>query len=92
MPANMPESLRKRPANLTLAPDRLRFGQRYAEANQTSLSRVVEELLGALERTLTPASGPEATLKDPLDGLLAGWPSQDKKELRQAQHQQRLTR
>jgi len=90
MPAQIPESKRKRPANLTLAPDRLRFGQRYAEANQTSLSRVVEELLGALEQTF--AVQPEPEVKDPLDGLLVGWPSMEKKELRRAQHEARLAR
>jgi hypothetical protein len=90
MPAHLPELQRKRPANLTLAPDRLRFGQRYAKANQTSLSRVVEELLGALEQTLGPQ--PDVAVKDPLDGLLAGWPSMEKKELRRAQHEARLAK
>ena len=90
MPAPVLKTLRKRPANLSLAPDRLRFGQEYAKANQTSLSRVVEELLGALQQTLVPQ--PEPAVKDPLDGLLAGWPSLEKKELRQAQHEARLAR
>jgi hypothetical protein len=80
--------MRRRPANLTLAPDRLRFGQRYAEANHTSLSQVVERLLGALEQTLNMEAEPAA--KDPLDGLLAGWPTLDKKDLRRAQHEARL--
>ena len=90
MPAHIPEPQRKRPANLTLAPDRLCFGKKYAEANQTSLSRVVEELLGALELTLAPQ--PELAVKDPLDGLLVGWPSMEKKDLRRAQHEARLAR
>jgi hypothetical protein len=90
MPAHIPETQRKRPANLTLAPDRLRFGQRYAEANRTSLSRVVEELLGALEQTFAPQ--PESAVQDPLDGLLVGWPSTEKKDLRRAQHEARLAR
>jgi len=90
MPSSIPEPKRKRPANLTLAPDRLRFGQAYAQANQTSLSRVVEELLGALEQALAPQ--PEPALKDPLDGLLAGWPSLEKQDLRRAQHEARLGR
>jgi len=90
MPAHIPEPQRKRPANLTIAPDRLRFGQKYAEANHTSLSRVVEELLGALEQTFSPQSGPAA--KDPLDGLLVDWPSMEKKDLRRAQHEARLAR
>ena len=90
MPAHILETQRTRPANLSLAPDRLHFGQRYAEANQTSLSRVVEELLGALERTFAPQ--PEPAERDPLDGLLVGWPSVDKKELRRAQHEARLAR
>jgi hypothetical protein len=90
VPPPVPAPQRKRPANLTLAPDRLRFGQQYAEANQTSLSRVVEELLGALEQTLALKAGPAG--KDPLDGLLAGWPPLDKKDLRRAQHEARLAR
>lgn len=90
MPASLPEHRRKRPANLTLTPERLRFGQRYAESQGTSLSRVVEDLLGALERAVGPL--PEALMDDPLDGLLVGWPSMDKKELRQAQHEARIGR
>jgi len=90
VPAHVPESQRKRPANLTLAPDRLRFGQQYAQAHQTSLSKVVEELLGALEQTL--ALKPDPVTKDPLDGLLADWPALDKKDLRRAQHEARLAR
>ena len=90
MPAQVPETQRKRPANLTLAPDRLRFGQRYAEAHQMSLSRVVEELLGALEQTFAPQ--PEPASKDPLDGLLVDWPPIEKKDLRRAQHEARLAR
>lgn len=90
MPAPLPESKRKRPANLTLAPDRLRFGQQYAEAHQTSLSKVEEELLGALEQTVTLKVEPIS--RDPLDGLLAEWPVSDKKALRRAQQEARLTR
>jgi len=90
LPAPVLKALRKRPANLSLAPDLLRFGQEYAKANQTSLSRVVEDLLGALQQTLAPQ--PEPAVKDPLDGLLVGWPSLEKKELRKAQHEARLAR
>jgi len=90
VPALLSESNRKRPANLSLAPDRLRFGQAYAEANHTSLSKVVEELLGALEQTLTRQEEPVSP--DPLDGLLADWPTGDKKDLRREQHAARLTR
>lgn len=90
VPAAIPKPQHKRPANLTIDPDRLRFGQKYAEVNQTSLSRVVEELLGALEQAFGPK--PEPTVKDPLDGLLLGWPSVEKKDLRHAQHEARLAR
>jgi hypothetical protein len=90
VPAPILEVQRKRPTNLTLAPDLLRFGQRYAEANQTSLSKVVEELLAALELTFAPQAEP--MVKDPLDGLLLGWPSMEKKDLRRAQHEARLAR
>lgn len=90
MPAPVPAPDRKRPANLSLAPDCLRFGKRYAEANQTSLSQVVEELLGALEQTVNLKD--EAAARDPLDGLLAGWPTLDKKDLRKAQHEARVHR
>lgn len=90
MSAPAPEASTKRPTNLTLSPDRLRFGQQYASAHQTSLSKVVEALLGALENTVTTQS--EASVHDPLDGLLADWPAADKKELRKAQHEARLER
>ena len=90
MPASVPKLQRKRPANLSLAADRLRFGQQYAKANQTSLSRVVEDLLGALEQTFAPQ--PETGVKDPLDGLLVDWPSLEKQDLQQAQHEARLAR
>ncbi|NTV74109.1 MAG: hypothetical protein HGA66_07865 [Holophaga sp.] len=90
MPALLSESNRKRPANLSLAPDTLRFGQEYAEANHTSLSKVVEELLGALEQTLTRHE--DSAFPDPLDGLLADWPDDDKKDLRREQHGARLAR
>jgi len=88
MPAHVSESHHKRSTNLSLAPDRLRFGQQYAEANQTSLSRVVEELLGALEQAVGPKLDSPAV--DPLDGLLVDWPATDKGELRRAQHEARL--
>ena len=90
MPARVLPAQRKRPANLTLSPDKLQFGQKYAEANQTSLSSVVESLLGALEQTL--AMKPDPGGQDPLDGLLAGWPDLDKKALRASQHRGRLGR
>ena len=80
----------KHPTNLSLAPDRVRFGQQYAAANHTSLSKVVEDLLGSLEQALNQEPRTEA--KDPLDGLLSGWPDLDKKELRRAQHEARLAR
>ena len=88
MPVLVPPSQRKRPANLTLAPETLRFGQRYAEANHMSLSGVVEALLSALEQTVATRADP--VTRDPLDGLLVGWPDLDKKALRAAQHQARL--
>jgi hypothetical protein len=73
---------------LTLAPETLRFGQRYAEANHMSLSGVVEALLGALEQTVATRADP--VTRDPLDGLLVDWPDLDKKALRASQHQARL--
>lgn len=90
MPPPPSKALRKRPANLTLAPDRFRFGQRYAQERHTSLSQVVEDLLGALEHAL--AAQDAHPTSDPLDGLLAGWPAEDKKPLRRAQHEDRLAR
>jgi hypothetical protein len=90
VPVQLPASQRKRPANLTLAPERLQFGQIYAEAHQISLSGLVESLLGALEQTVALKVDP--AVKDPLDGLLAGWPNLDKKGLRAAQHEARLGR
>jgi hypothetical protein len=90
MSARVPASQRKRSANLSLAPDRFRFGQQYAEANQTSLSRVVEELLGALQQAVTLKA--ETATRDPLDGLLADWPTSTKHDLRQAQHEARLAK
>ncbi len=90
MPARVLTAQRKRPANLTLSPEKLRFGQKYAEANQTSLSSVVESLLGALEQTLAMQAEPVG--QDPLDGLLAGWPNLDKKALRAGQQAARLGR
>jgi len=81
---------RKRPANLSLSSERLRFGRQYAKANQTSLSQVVEELLAALESALKARGRTEPL--DPLDGLLAGWPDTDKGELRAAQHAARLSK
>ena len=90
MPALLPESERKHPANLSLAPARLAFGHRYAEAHQTSLSQVVDDLLAALEGAV--AAEPGDRERDPLDGLLAGWPEVDKKDLRREQHERRLAR
>ena len=90
MPARVQESQRKRPANLSISPHCLRFGQGYAEANQTSLSQVVEDLLGALEQTMN--LGPPSASVDPLDGMLVGWPQLDKKELRRSQQEARLSR
>ena len=90
MSAHLSESQRKRSTNLSLAPHRLSFGQQYAEANQTSLSRVVEELLGALEQAVTLRM--DSATRDPLDGLLAGWPTSSKQELRRAQHEARLAK
>jgi len=58
VPVLVPRSQRKRPANLTLAPETLRFGQSYAEANHMSLSGVVEALLGALEQTVATRAEP----------------------------------
>ena len=81
---------RKRPANLSLSSERLRFGRQYAKANQTSLSQVVEELLAALEAALKSTGRTEPP--DPLDGLLVGWPEADKHDLRAAQHSARLSR
>lgn len=93
MPATLPTPKQKRPTNLSLAPARLAFGHRYADGLNTSLSQVVDDLLGALEQTV---QGRNLTIglaeNDPLDGLLAGWPNLDKKELRKAQHQARLSR
>jgi hypothetical protein len=40
--------------------------------------------------TLALKAGPAS--QDPLDGLLAGWPTLEKKDLRQAQHEARLGR
>jgi hypothetical protein len=86
----MPEPEHKRAANLSLSPSRLAFGHRYAEAHHTSLSQVVNDLLEALENSVTlKASQPG---QDPLDGLLAGWPDLDKSDLRKGQHQKRLGR
>lgn len=93
MPAPIPAPKQKRPTNLSLAPARLAFGHRYAEGLNTSLSQVVDDLLGALEQTVQGRKmNAEPTESDPLDGLLAGWPNLDKKELRKAQHQARLAR
>jgi len=90
MPATLPGPKRKRPANLSLAPARLAFGHRYAAAHRTSLSQVVNDLLGALENaSALPA---EAADPDPLDGMLAGWPELEQRDLRKAQHAQRLAR
>ena len=90
MPDTAPDPKRKRPSNLTLAPARLAFGHRYAQANQTSLSQVVNDLLEALEHSVSGQTG--SGEPDPLDGLLAGWPELDKKDLRKAQQRDRLAR
>ncbi len=91
MPASLPEQKRKRPANLSLSAERLQFGQRFARAHQTSLSQVVEDLLGALEGSV-PSGSIASSSDDPLDGMLAGWPELDKKALRKEQHERRLAR
>jgi len=90
MPAPLPDSKRKRPANLSLSPERLAFGHAYATAHATSLSSMVEDFLFVLEHG-TSLEGTDPTA-DPLDGLLADWPSFDKKDLRKAQHEARLRR
>ena len=76
---------------LSLSVERLQFGQRFAQAHQTSLSQVVEDLLGALEGSLPPGSSASPS-HDPLDGMLAGWPELDKTALRKEQHERRLAR
>lgn len=93
MPAPLPAPKQKRPTNLSLAPARLAFGHRYADGLNTSLSQVVDDLLGALEQTVQGRNLTTGLAEnDPLDGLLAGWPNLDKKELRNAQHKARLAR
>ncbi len=93
MPAAVPAPKQKRPTNLSLAPARLAFGHRYADGLNTSLSQVVNDLLGALEQTIQGREvSTELDESDPLDGLLAGWPDLDKKELRKAQQEARLAR
>jgi len=87
VPGQVRPSQRKRPAHLTLAPEILRFGRGYAEAHHTSLSGVVEALLGALEQTVATRGDP--VTRDPLDGLLVGWPDLDKTALRAFQQQAR---
>ena len=87
----MPQIRRKRPTNLSLAPARLAFAHGYAEAHATSLSKLVENLLGALEQVV---GGSESASMDPLDGILLGSPMAelDKKELRRTRHEARLSR
>jgi len=93
MAATLPAPKKKRPTNLSLAQTRLAFGHRYAEGMNTSLSQVVNDLLGALEQTVQGQKvNAELAEDDPLDGLLAGWPNLDKKVLRKAQHEARLAR
>jgi len=87
----MPQARRKRPTNLSLAPARLAFAQGYAEAHATSLSELVESLLGALEQVVqAPATGQP----DPLDGILLSTPlaEMDKRALRRARHEDRIAR
>jgi len=88
----MPRPGRKRPTNLSLASDRLAFAHGYAEAHSTSLSGLVEGLLGALEQVTQANLG--TTTPDPLDGMLLGTAlaTQDKQALRQARHEARLSR
>lgn len=88
----MPQIRRKRPTNLSLAPARLAFAHGYAEAHATSLSALVENLLEALEKVVQ--STPESAPLDPLDGILTGTPlaNLDKKALRCARHEDRLSR
>lgn len=86
----MPSIRRKRPTNLSLAPDRLAFAHGYAKAHATSLSELVDTLLGALEVvTQAPEIAPSL---DPLDGILLSTPMAvlDKRELRRAHHEGRL--
>ncbi len=93
MPAPVPAPKQKRPTNLSLTPARLAFGHRYADDLNTSLSQVVDDLLGALEQTVQGRNMNTGLAEDdPLDGLLLGWPDLDKKELRKAQHEARLLR
>lgn len=88
----MPQTRRKRPTNLSLAPARLAFAHGYAEAHATSLSELVENLLGALEQVAHPSL--KTAVADPLDGILLGTPlaELDKRALRRARHEARITR
>ena len=88
----MPQSRRKRPTNLSLAPARLAFAHGYAEAHATSLSELVDNLLGALEQVTQPSL--KTAVSDPLDGMLldTALAELDKKALRQARHEARLSR
>ena len=88
----MPPSRRKRATNLSLAPATLAFAHGYAEAHATSLSELVDNLLGALQQVSQPPL--EAAASDPLDGMLLGTAlaELDKKTLRQARHEARLSR
>jgi len=81
---------RKRPTNLSLAPARLAFAHGYAEAHSTSISELVENLLGALEQVVQAPRNMETT--DPLDGILLGtaMANLDKKTLRESRHKARL--
>lgn len=95
MPATLPAAQKKQPTNLSLSPRSIRIGQKYAEAHQTSLSKVVDELLSALRQGfegggLSDAGDPG----DPLDGLLARSPlaKLDKRSMRETAHQARLGR
>ena len=88
----MPQPRRKRPTNLSLHPARLAFAHGYAEAHATSLSELVDNLIGALEQVVN--APPLETEPDPLDGILVGTPmaDMDKVELRRLHHEARLSR
>ena len=90
MPARSSEPRQKRQINLSLAPDRVAFGRQYAEAQQVSLSQVVSDLLAALEQAVAAGGNPAGP--DPLEGMLADWPSMDKRDLRRAQQKARTAR
>lgn len=88
----MPKILRKRPTNLSLAPARLAFAHGYAKTHATSLSELVESLLGALEQVVRGSVADDEP--DLLDGILLGTPlaDTDKHALRKAHHEARLSK